>query len=245
VLREVDGRGGSAYLNDDLRADDVITVRGPRNNFRLEVGRAVTFIAAGIGITPLLSMMRELERGSIPWRLHYLGRETDRMAYLEALRGDPRVTVHITGETGRPDLAALLADDPDSVVYACGSAGFLLDLERVCAATGRTLHVEWFAPRPDAPRNAAALDAFEVVLDRSGITVDVVPGQSIIDAADAAGVTIPGSCFEGTCGSCETAVLDGIPDHRDSVLSPGERAENLRMLPCVSRSCSVRLVLDA
>lgn len=248
VLREPAGRGGSAYVHDVLTEGDTLTVRGPRNHFPLAAAESYLFLASGIGITPMLPMIRQARDSGANVELHYVGRTAGAMSYADRLRHNPWAHLHVTSEGGRPDLAALLAEvRPGTLIYACGSVGFL---EAAEAATAHwpagSFHVEWFSPKPGAAEaGEGALEAFEVVLERSGATVDVIPGQSIIDACESVGVTIPGSCFEGTCGSCETPLLEGVADHRDSVLSAEERAEGTYLMPCVSRAMTPRLVLDA
>ena len=170
--------------------------------------------------------------------LDYVGRGREKLAYVDQLAACPKRHVHFTSESGRPDLAGLLAEtDAEAAIYACGSQGFLLALEEAANAAGRAMHAEWFAPKPGARQAAdGAYEAFTVRLERSNVDVGVLPGQTIIDACAEVGVTIPASCFEGTCGSCLSTVLDGIPDHRDSFLSPKERKGNCLMAACVSKS---------
>jgi cytochrome P450/ferredoxin-NADP reductase len=245
VLREENGRGGSAMIHT-LKVGDRIGVRWPRNNFALEPAERYHFVASGIGITPILPMIREAEARGVAWQLTYVGRTRAQLAYLDQLASDERVSVHITSEQGRPDLDALMAQTaPATAVYSCGSQGFLLAVEEAADRAQRDFHTEWFAPRPGARQGAAGShEAFTVRLKRSNVDVSVQPGQSIIDACADAGVTIPSSCFEGTCGSCLSTVLAGTPDHRDSFLSPKERTVNTLMAPCVSRSMTDTLVLD-
>lgn len=248
VLRAAHSRGGSAYVHTTLRPGDVLTVRGPRNHFPLAGAGRYMFLASGIGITPMLPMIREARDKGIPWELHYVGRTRAAMAYVDRFAAREDCRIHVTSEHGRPDLTALLAQPREgTLVYACGSPGFL---EAVKAATTHwprgSLVVEHFSPKPGADRpGEGALEAFEVELVRSGLTVPVLPGQSIIDACGLAGVTIPGSCFEGTCGSCETPLVSGVADHRDSVLTADERERGELIMPCVSRAKTPRLVLDA
>ena len=154
--------------------------------------------------------------------------------------------LHITSEQGRPDLAALVSQtDEHTAIYACGSQDFLLSLEAAVEQAERELHAEWFAPKPGARQGAAgSYEAFTVHLQRSNVDVSVQPGQSIIDACAEVGVSIPAACFEGTCSSCLSTVLEGEPDHRDSFLTPKERKSNTLMAACVSKSMTDRLVLD-
>jgi cytochrome P450/ferredoxin-NADP reductase len=245
VLHEVAGRGGSAAIHR-MKVGDGVRVRWPRNNFAMKPAESYHFFASGIGITPILPMIDAARAQGVPWRLDYVGRSRDKLAYLDRIGPLSEARVHFTSVMGRPDLAALLAETvPEAAVYACGSQGFLLGLEAAATKAGRSFHTEWFAPKPGARQAAeGSFEAFTVRLQRSNIEVTVLPGQSIIDACAEAGVMIPASCFEGTCGSCLSTVLEGVPDHRDSFLSPSERKANCLMAPCVSKSMTGRLVLD-
>jgi ferredoxin len=169
------------------------------------------------------------------------------MAFLDELaQYDERVSVRPQDETGLLDLdAALGAPAPGTLVYCCGPEPLLRAVEERCAAWPEgALHTERFAPAV-APGDAADSpgEAFEVEL-ADGRTLGVAPGTSILETLEAAGVGVLSSCREGTCGTCETGVLQGEPDHRDAVLTPAERAENDVMMICVSRSHSPKLVLD-
>ncbi|MBC2640469.1 MULTISPECIES: PDR/VanB family oxidoreductase [unclassified Rhodococcus (in: high G+C Gram-positive bacteria)] len=246
VLREPVGRGGSAYVHDELAEGDVVGVGGPRNNFPLVPSQRYLFIAGGIGITPLLPMIRQAELVGADWTLVYGGRTRTSMAFRDELAayGD-RVVVAPRDECGLPDLPTHLAaaDATDTRVYVCGPGPLLGAVENYCAhwPVGQ-LRTERFVPKD---RGASLRDEpFEVELARSGLAVTVSPGATVLDAVQAAGVNVLSSCREGTCGTCETTVLAGAPDHRDSVLDDDERSAGDCMLICVSRSCSDRLVLD-
>lgn len=245
ILRDPAGRGSSRYVHDRLSAGDVVRIRGPRNNFPLVPALRYLFVAGGIGITPLLPMVGAAEQAGAGWELVYGGRRRASMAFLDELNayGD-RVSVRSQDETGLLDLDALLATPrPDTLVYCCGPEPLLAAVEARCATwPARSLHVERFTPRPVAA--PARTDAFEVVLQRSGLTVSVPPERSILSVVEEAGVGVLSSCAEGTCGTCETPVLEGDPDHRDSVLDEEARRANDCMLICVSRSRGDRLVLD-
>ena len=242
VLREPAGRGGSARVHDVLGVGDVLTARGPRNHFPLAEAPAYLFVAGGIGITPLLPMIAEADAAGADWRLLFGGRRRASMAYLDELaRHGWRVEVRPEDEHGLLDLdAALAATPPEALVYCCGPEPLLAALERRCAAP--RLHVERFTPR-----DAGAVlgpGEFDVRLRRTGATVRVTPGRTVLAAVESAGVAVLQSCREGTCGTCETAVLAGRPEHRDSVLDEVERAANATMMPCVSRSLDPVLELD-
>lgn len=241
VLRENVSRGGSAYVHDHLSIGDTLRIRGPRNNFPLRDSESYRFIAGGIGITPLLPMIRTVARQGAAWTLHYGGRNRGGMAYLSELSALGEIHVHAKDETGRMDLDTILTPDPDTLVYSCGPESLLDAVEKRCAATwpAAALHIERFAPKPGA--DAAADREFEVECAQSGMTVRVPAGTSILAAVEAAGIPVLSSCREGTCGTCETVVLDGLPDHRDSLLDPQDTEV---MMICRSRARTPRLVLD-
>lgn len=233
VLREPAGRGGSAYVHDELRTGHLVGVSAPRNHFPLVPAERHLFVAGGIGITPILPM---LERAT-DWQLVYGGRTRSSMAFTDELaRYGDRVMIRPQDEEGLLDLAGLPVG-PGTAVYCCGPAPLLAAVE---ALGFENLHVERFTPEPDdGPRTA-----FEVELAGSGRVLAVPADRSILDVVEEAGVPVLSSCREGTCGTCETGLLGGTPDHRDAVLTAAERAESEVMMLCVSRSRSPRLVLD-
>lgn len=246
VLREPDGRGGSAYVHDRLTVGTRLRVRGPRNNFPLRPAERYLFIAGGIGITPLLPMIEAAERAGARWRLLYGGRTRASMAFLGELADyGGAVSVRPQDEAGLLDLDAFLAEpDVRTLVYCCGPEPLLAAVEERCGSgwPAGALQVERFHPREAAGTTEDA--AFEVVLARSGRALTVPAGGSVLEAIRSAGVEVLYSCTEGTCGTCETDVLEGEPDHRDSVLTDEERAGGETMMICVSRSRGPRLVLD-
>jgi len=244
VLREAEGRGGSKYLHDEAMVGDVITVGEPRNNFAFEASARYLFIAGGIGITPLIPMIEQAKVAEADWSLHYGGRSRSTMAFADRLATSDHVTIVPEDEAGLLDLSAAVGEIQDeTLIYCCGPEGLISAVEE---ATDHwplgALHVERFKPR-DAIHDRQDT-AFQVVLRRSGLTLTVEPGQTILEAVAAAGVTVVSSCQEGTCGTCETNVLEGIPDHRDSILTPVDQASNEVMMICCSRSLSDCLVLD-
>ncbi|AOJ84830.1 ferredoxin [Burkholderia savannae] len=247
VRRAVDGRGGSAHIHDAVAEGDTIRVSAPRNNFPLVAATRYLFVAGGIGITPIVPMIAEVSAHGADWRLVYCGRSVRSMAFVDSLLafGSDRVLVHESNARGQFDLAALIkAADPETVLYCCGPEPMLASIDEHCASwTAERVHYERFSARADGSIDANT--EFEVEFARSGVVVTVPADRSILDVAGEHGVDIDSSCEEGVCGSCETKVISGTPDHRDSVLSAKERAAGQTMMVCVSRSCSARLVLDA
>jgi ferredoxin-NADP reductase len=246
VLREPDSRGGSEHVHAELHEGVAVDVRGPRNHFPLVPAPRYVFVAGGIGITPLLPMLRAAEAAGVDWELHYGGRSRRSMAFLEALEDatGTGVTLHPQDEVGLLDLERILGTPREgTLVYCCGPEPLLQAVERHCAGwPPGALHLERFAPKDvDEP---VLTGPFEVVLAQSGRTLTVPPDRSILEVVEEAGVGVLSSCQEGTCGTCETAVLEGTVDHRDSLLTPDEQAANDTMFICVSRAACPKLVLD-
>lgn len=242
VLDAPSSRGGSRYVHTGLRPGQDVTVSEPRNHFALEDAAGYVFVAGGIGITPLLAMAREAARRGTPWRMVYGGRTRSSMAFTGELAAlDGEVALVPQDEHGHIDLDAVLAGLAEgTLVYTCGPEPLLAAVEERCPAD--RLRLERFA----APVVERADDdgAFEVECRGSGVTLSVGAGASILQAAEDAGLTVGSSCRDGICGSCETRVLDGVPDHRDFLLSEAEHTANATMMICVSRCASGRLVLD-
>lgn len=248
VLREPTSRGGSAAVHGALRPGDVVDAVGPRNNFALEQASSYQFIAGGIGITPILPMLEAAEADRTQWRLTYGGRSRASMAFVTELLdtyGD-RVDVVPQNERGMLDLEQLLGDlRDDTLVYCCGPEPLLAAVEARCASWNNdALHMERFAAKPRTEPDPATERSFEVVLQQAHKTVTVPAGMSVLEALEANGIDAPNSCREGICGTCETPVIDGLPDHRDSLLSEDERAANDTMMICVGRCLTPRLTLD-
>ena len=246
VLRAPDSRGGSERVHDLVAPGSIVRVRGPRNHFPLVASSRYLFIAGGIGITPVLPMIAEADAAGADWRLLYGGRERASMAFISELAhyGD-RVIIVPQDEQGMLDLESVLGTpQPDTLVYCCGPEGLLAAVEKVCEKwPPGSLHLERFSAKPQEP-SAAVNSAFELVLQRSGLTLEVPPDKSVLTVIREAGVSVLASCLEGVCGTCETEVIDGDVDHRDSVLNEEEQASNEYMMVCVSRCRSPQLVLD-
>lgn len=246
VLNQVDGRGGSAFVHSQLHDDKTVRVRGPRNHFPLRGGSRLLFIAGGIGITPILPMIQAADAAGWDWTLQYGGRCRNSMAYLDHLeaRHPDRVRIYSEVEDGMIDLASLL-DSPrtDTLVYCCGPEALLAAVESRCASwPSGSLRVERFAAAPVTSTESD--ESFEVEFAQSGVTAVVEPGRSIVEVAEEHGIPVITSCEEGVCGTCETKVLEGLPDHRDSVLSDEEKTSGDTMMICVSRCLSASLRLD-
>jgi ferredoxin-NADP reductase len=250
VKKEPDSRGGSRFIHEQLHIGDAIDLGEPRNNFKLcENAPRSILIAGGIGITPFASMVRRLERLGRPWELHYAARSRCSAGFVPQLASyGPKVRFYFPNEFGREpgscriDIGKVVAEvSRDAHVYCCGPQNMLASFEKAAATlpSGQA-HVEFFS-------NAEAPDkdgSFNVRLARSGLTLSIQTGETILDALLKRGIDAPYSCLEGVCSSCETRVLAGIPDHRDLILTREEREANDRMLICCSRSKSETLVLD-
>ncbi len=245
VRRERTSRGGSEYVHAFLRPGQQLTVAGVRNTFQLQRATSYVFVAGGIGITPILPMIRQADSWGLDWKLLYGGHTAASMPFLDELREyGSRVSFHPSDADGRIPLTEHFAQvRPGVKIYACGPSTLLSALQDAVAHwPAESLHLERFKPRERAPSTEDK--PVEVVCAASGKTVNVQAGQSILTALDGAGVNVQSSCRSGICGACETAVIDGVPDHRDDILSESERAANDRMFVCVSRAQTPRLVLD-
>jgi ferredoxin-NADP reductase len=247
VLQEPDGRGGSAFVHDKLSPGTTVRARGPRNHFPLEPATCYLFIAGGIGITPIVPMLGAATAAGADWRLVYGGRTAASMAFVEQLRathGEERVVVRPQDEHGLLDLDSLLGEPADgTLVYCCGPGPLLDAVEQRCASwPSGSLHTERFTPKEQG--EPVLSGTFEVELARSATTLTVPPDRSILEVVEDAGIHVLSSCQEGTCGTCETVVLAGEVDHRDSLLTDEEKAANDTMFICVSRAACPRLVLD-
>jgi ferredoxin-NADP reductase len=231
-----DGRGGSREVHEQVREGREIEVRGPRNRFPLVEAPSYVFVAGGIGITPILPMLRALGEGT-PWRLLYGGRTRASMPFLDEIEklGGDRVTVVAQDEAGLPDLDGLLTDlSEDAAVYCCGPEGLIAAVEERFPK----VRLERFTPRTTTDGNGA----FEVELRCSGRTLTVPADSTVLAAVRAELPNTAYSCEQGFCGTCGQRVLEGEVEHRDELLTDAERADS--MLICVSRARSERLVLD-
>lgn len=245
VLRERKGKGGSAYIFDSLHEGDEVRVGGPRNNFPLVPGsRPVCLIAGGIGVTPLLAMARTLAGSDRPWRLHYCVRDEDGVGFRDLLQQlGPNVRLHIDADAGGPpSLDDIIRAESTSDYYCCGPRPMLDAFREATAALpAERVNLESFDP---VVLDGAEEKSFEIELKRSGLRLTVPSDKSIIDVLEEAGIHVLYSCRNGQCGTCETVVLDGIPDHRDSVLTDKEKGDGNTMMVCCSRAKTDELLLD-
>jgi ferredoxin-NADP reductase len=249
VHKSPDSTGGSRYMHESLQEGDVLMASLPRNNFPLDESAEYScLVAGGIGITPLLSMAHRLNALGTRWELHYCARTAAHAAFVEEVRvlaatsGNVAQFYFDQAPGGQAlDLAALeLSVASNAHLYCCGPRGMLEAFEQATARRGERVHVEYFTAKSEA----ALEGGFTVELARSGMTLPVPAGRSILDVVFEAGVSVPSSCREGICGTCETRILAGEADHRDALLSDAERAANNSMMICCSGSKKDRLVLD-
>jgi tetrachlorobenzoquinone reductase len=244
IKRDAGGRGGSRYVHEQLKVGTVLQVGAPRNHFALhEEARHSVLMAGGIGVTPIACMVQRLRDLGASFEVHYSVRRREEAAFLDVLSGS-QLHLHVDAESGnRPlpiaDIVARAA--PDAHLYCCGPAPMLDAFE--AAGAGRPsghVHLERFA----AAAPVVAAGGFTVQLARSGRSIRIAQGCTILDTLRQEGVSVQASCEQGICGSCETRVLAGTPDHRDALLSDAEKAANKVMMVCCSGSRDPILVLD-
>ncbi|GAC1619969.1 MAG: PDR/VanB family oxidoreductase [Nevskia sp.] len=246
-----DSRGGSKHMHQHVRVGATLSVSAPRNNFPLAPDAAESvFIAGGIGITPIMAMIRTAIAADQPWRLFYCARNRSRAAFYEELKAlaPERCDFHFDDEHGgaRFDAPARLAGIArEAHLYTCGPAPLMKAVEEAAAdRPAANLHFEWFSADPAAAAGSEGDRAFTVILRNSGARFVVPPGKSILEMLEERDEGVPYSCRQGLCATCRTGVLAGVPDHRDTVLSAAERAANDSMMICVSRAQSETLELD-
>lgn len=245
VKRDAASRGGSAWLHDAAVEGLPFRISAPRNNFPLvESAERSILVAGGVGITPIWCMVQRLQESGRPWRLIYAARRRAEAAFvadIERLGGD--VLLHFDDEQGGfLDLASAIGPlGGDIHAYCCGPAPMLEAFKRVCAGHyDDCVHVEYFT----AEQAAARSGGFDVELRRRRVTLAIPAGKTILQALLDAGIDHPYACEQGVCGSCEARVIEGTPDHRDSVLTADEKAAGRSMMICCSGSLDAKLVLD-
>lgn len=248
VGRAADSRGGSVYVHQKLAEGAQLQISPPLNNFRLDpAAQSYFFIAGGIGITPIMSMIRWCEANGRKWHLTYAARNRQRAALYEEICsfGGERVHWHFDDEQGGYLQVGELVDGlgAGEQIYCCGPQALMESVQTAVADCPDVAHFEWFSP-PESTEPQPEAGSFEIQLQRSGVSFTVPPDKSILEVLEENGFSIPFSCREGTCRTCETGVCAGTPEHFDYVLSSQERAEGKSMMVCVSRSIDPVLCLD-
>lgn len=251
VLKDPASRGGSRAVHETVKEGDLLSISPPKNHFALahDASRSV-LLAGGIGVTPLLCMAERLARTGADFAMHCCTRSPQRTAFRERIAASDfadRVQFHFDdGLAGQKfDLDAVIAKpDAGTHIYVCGPTGFMdavLGRARAVGWPQKQLHYEFFSAKVSTTDSDGA---FEIQLASSGRVIQIPKGQTVVQALSAAGVEVMVSCEQGVCGTCLTRVLDGVPDHRDSYLTPEEQAANDQFTPCCSRSKTPSLVLD-
>lgn len=249
VHKAPDSRGGSAFVHSNLRPGAQLETSAPRNNFPLDTRHKSLFIAGGIGITPILSMIHHCRAQGLDWRLLYLARSREFAAFRDSLaqHGDNRVQFHFDAEAGRlfEFTRSSLGIEPGVHIYCCGPGPMMRAVESFSAAnTENPAHFEWFK-RPESPIEPSPNGEFAIKLHHSGRVLRVPENKSVLRVLEESGIDWPFSCREGMCRTCEMQVIEGVPDHRDYVLSEAERACGKSMMICVSRAKTPFLTLNA
>lgn len=245
VHHAIDGRGGSRHIHEKWRVGQIIEMSEPKNNFPMvEDASHTVLVAGGIGITPMLPMIARLEKLGKSWELHYVAASPDRAAYVDRVQDFDRVQIAYDGVPGgqRLDLKSICAAAPvDAHLYCCGPAGMLDAFVATNAERPKGhAHIEYFS----AETELATDGGYTLELVKSGKTITVEEGETMLDALLGAGVDIGFACAEGVCGTCQVPVLEGIPDHRDHFLTEDEKAANNTIMVCCSGAKSPSLVLD-
>ncbi|MCB1474511.1 MAG: oxidoreductase [Rhodobiaceae bacterium] len=250
IHRDPDSRGGSRIVHERLRVGQVIKISPPVNDFPLdESARHIVLLAGGIGVTPILCMLRRLQAEGKSWELHYGARNSTAAAFLseikEIAKDDPS-RIHMFFDDENPgkyiDIPAIVAAQPDDAhFYCCGPVPMLDAYEKATKDLPRErVHMEYFSAKEEVAREGG----FDLVLQKSGKHITVPPGKTILDVLIENKVNVSFSCSEGICGTCETAVIEGVPDHRDQFLTDEEKASNKLIMVCCSGAKSAKLVLD-
>ncbi|MCS6873817.1 MAG: PDR/VanB family oxidoreductase [Pyrinomonadaceae bacterium] len=243
VKRDKNSTGGSVYMHDKLKTGDILLIEPPKNTFPLSLeARLSVFFAGGIGITPIYSMVKHLEKVDKQWRLFYACKNKEEMAFYDELKNFKQVCFHFDDEAGAVfDIASAIEQIPlDAHLYCCGPTPMIEAFERLAYRfSPEQIHVEYFKPKTDSTGKP-----FVVELAKTGKSFTIEPGQTILRVLLENGIDVSFSCEVGICGTCETEVLEGIPDHKDEVLSDEQKASNKTMTICCSGSKTSRIVLN-
>lgn len=247
VQYEAFGRGGSRWMHQSLSSGDLIQISPPENAFPLHSQAPYSiFIAGGIGITPLWCMIQVLLREGRPWFLYHSARSQAAAVFRNEIlaHGEGCFSYRFSDDpaAGRFNIDEIVLNAaPGAHFYCCGPGSMLEDFKRACKhIQSDRVHYEHFGTQQEA----APVSGVQIRLARTGVTITPNAGESILQAVHRAGVSVPSACQQGVCGTCETTVLDGIPDHRDIILSAQERAANKTMMICCSGALTDYLELD-
>lgn len=246
-----ESKGGSSFIHENFAVGDQLEVSLPRNNFILGEHQEYIFIAGGIGITPILSMIDWCNIHQKKWKLFYTVRNKQRAGFYEYLSETYNENTHFhfndEHQLQHLDLDAILENTSSTAhIYCCGPNSLMQNLKEKSAAMSDRVHFEWFSAAQAAVDTNVIGDQqpFTVKLKNIDQEIEVLPDQTILEALENAGYELPFSCRAGICRTCETKVCAGTPDHLDMILSDEERAANQSMLICVSRSKSPVLELE-
>lgn len=252
VKREVEGAGASGWMHDALQVGSVIEATPPANNFTLDQGATDhLLVAGGIGVTPVLSMARQLMREGANFAFHYCAASAEDGAYVDEIAKEFSDHAHFHFDGGDPakgiDLSKVLANKPDGAhLYVCGPSGLMDAVIESAHALGWSedvIHFEFFTPK--TIENAEGDKPFTVRIASTGQELEVPSGKSILEVLEENAIEVESGCKSGVCGSCKTALLGGAADHRDHVLNEGEQAKNRAIMLCVSRALDGEvLILD-
>ena len=250
VLRELQSRGGSEYVHQNLNVGTTLQISAPRNHFELVPAKRYLLLAGGIGVTPIMCMAGQLAAQHADFTMHYCCRSRERMAFHDKLSASPfanQVQLHIDEESSQPafDAASVFANvDKDTHLFVCGPKGFMDFVINAAKAAGwddSNIHFEYFSGVEMTPDDA---DSFQIKLASCGKLLTVKDDQTVLQVLQDNGVDVPVSCEQGVCGTCVTKIIDGEPEHRDLFLTQAERDSNAVFTPCCSRAKSALLVLD-
>lgn len=239
----VPGRGGSQFIFNEVELGQHLLVSNPRNHFQFEINDKISFIAAGIGITPIVPMIKMANEHNLDWKLHYLGKNEDLIPYNKELKFlyPDRVHLYFSQSGNRFSVTEFSKGiSSEEHVYACGPEQLMSELDQQFGNSSN-FHSERFKAKSE---NFLPNKSFEVIAEKSQVTFVVDAEESILVAADFEGVPVEGDCLEGTCGACVTRVIEGEVEHRDSILSNVERNASNQMMICVSRALGKTIRLD-
>ncbi|SBS27610.1 Phenoxybenzoate dioxygenase subunit beta [Marinomonas spartinae] len=252
VLKDSQSRGGSREVHT-LNIGDELNISAPRNHFSLaKTKRKALLIAGGIGVTPLLPMAQQLHKMGLPFEFHYCAKSPDTAAFAKALESGSfadKMHFHYSQvpTSGRMDVVNVLSQNAmDGELYVCGPADFITHIIQQAENLGwpdERVHREYFTA-PDLAEGDVDNTAFKVKIASTGELLDVAEDQTIFQVLESNGVFVPVSCESGVCGTCQTGVISGTPDHRDVFLTDKEHTEGKLIMPCCSRSKSPVIELD-